>query len=150
MPAWRLCDNMAYFVESTTNFIISDIEKNKYAEISQVDLNECQKLGKKYFCTGISIFNLEHNNCVGKILDQENSEILDFCKEKALKLEKSTMLIQKVDANSVLFVSMNDTSAKIRVGDETRKVVIPKVGLLIAKSNRILKTNYGRSRDNIK
>jgi len=135
----KVANGIAYFVESTTNYVMTDKEKTRYTEISRTDLNKCKKLGMTYFCLDINVFNLEHENCVGKIIDQDKLGIKNYCSEKLIKLDSNSMLIQKIDKNAVMFINTNDKLAKLLIDNEIKKIKIPKVGMIKLESKKEIK-----------
>jgi hypothetical protein len=131
--------DVAHFIETPSEMIIYNRQNGKNMEISRAKLHEnCKLLGDTYFCTGLNIFNIGKNNCLGKILEQKFKDT-NICKNKIMKLNSNTMIIQEINEKQLMIINPSEKEIKIIKNNEIIRIDLPKLSLFKVESKENLK-----------
>ncbi|KAL7015385.1 hypothetical protein ACKWTF_016422 [Chironomus riparius] len=121
--------DVAHFIETPSDIVIYDKHNGKNMEISRARLHEnCKLLGDTYFCTGLNIFNIGKNNCLGKILEHKFKDT-KICKNKIIKLKIDTIILQEINEKEIMIINPSNKVIKLIINNEILRVEFPKISL---------------------
>lgn len=99
-----LNNDLATFIKLEKDFIMSDINNEKYITKSRTDLmNDCTRVENKYYCNKLGVLKKDVNTCEIKMLTQNLRNIQQICSVNVLRIQE-IIFIETENENSFIII----------------------------------------------
>ena len=114
----KLNNTLFAIVESSSNHIGINRERNRFLEISALELSQCFSTGHEYFCVKpfINLASRFEENCLSAIYNRDYTSALSICEKRFITLDNDHVSFYPKNANNFGLLLGRDRQCTIDCG----------------------------------